>query len=126
MAPPAGRVPGLMVALFDWLAANSARFIEFMLEIILDTVNTATPQVAPQVAPQVGRLLKAIRGEMGREALQSTLGLSDRKSFRERYLKPALADGLIEMTMPEKPTSSLQEYRLTDRGRQLLAGHGGR
>jgi hypothetical protein len=58
---------------------------------------------------------------MAREALQSALGLSDRKSFRERYLKPALANGLIEMTIPDKPNSRLQQYRLTDKGRQWLA-----
>jgi hypothetical protein len=61
---------------------------------------------------------------MSREALQSALRLSDRKSFRERYLKPALADGLIEMTIPAKPNSRLQKYRLTDKGRQWLAQHG--
>lgn len=63
---------------------------------------------------------------MGRETLQSGLGLSDRKSFRERYLKPALADGLIEMTIPDKPNSRLQKYRLTDKGRQWLAQQGDR
>lgn len=68
--------------------------------------------------PQVGKLLAAIRGEMGRAALQSALVLSDRKSFRERYLKPTLTDGLIEMTLPDKPNSRLQKYRLTDKGRQ--------
>ncbi len=59
---------------------------------------------------------------MSREALQSALGLKDRKSFRERYLGPALEDGLIEMTRPAKPRSRLQKYRLTEKGRQLLAG----
>jgi hypothetical protein len=57
---------------------------------------------------------------MSREELQNALGLQDRKSFRERYLKPALADGLIEMTMPEKPNSRLQKYRLADKGRHWL------
>ncbi|WP_028324413.1 Fic family protein [Desulfatirhabdium butyrativorans] len=102
---------------------DSAPFIAFMLRMILDTVTTSAPQVSPQVTPQVGELLTTIRGEMGREALQSALGLSDRKSFRERYLKPALADGLIEMTIPDKPNSRLQKYRLTDKGRQWLAQH---
>lgn len=100
---------------------DSAPFIAFMLRMILDTVATSAPQVAPQVTPQVGELLAAIRGEMGREALQAALGLSDRKSFRERYLKPALADGLIEMTIPDKPNSRLQRYRLTEKGRARLA-----
>lgn len=57
---------------------------------------------------------------MSREALQAVLALQDRKSFRERYLKPALADGVIEMSLPGKPNSRLQQYRLTDKGRQWL------
>jgi Fic family protein len=97
---------------------DSAPFIAFMLRMILDAVTTTTPQVTPQV----GKLVLALRGEMSREALQTTLGLQDRKSFRERYLRPALADGLIEMTIPDKPNSRLQKYRLTDKGRQWLAG----
>ncbi|HQK79642.1 MAG TPA: hypothetical protein PK621_08105, partial [Syntrophales bacterium] len=101
---------------------DSAPFIAFMLRMILDAVTTTAPQVTPQVTPQVGDLLLALRAEMSREALQSTLGLHDRKSFRERYLSPALADGLIEMTIPDKPNSRLQKYRLTDKGREWLAG----
>ena len=75
--------------------------------VVLDAVLT--------IAPQVARLLEVLDGEMTREELQSVIGLLDRKSFRERYLKPALADGLIEMTIPDKPNSRLQKYRLTDR-----------
>jgi hypothetical protein len=106
--------------------SDSAPFIAFILRMILDIVTSSAPQVSPQVTPQVGELLAAIRGEMGRKALQSALGLSDRKSFRERYLKPALADGLIEMIIPDKPNSRLQKYRLTDKGSQWLAQHGDR
>lgn len=97
-----------------------APFIEFMLRMILDAVSSATPQVAPQVTPQVERLLEMLDGEMTREQLQSAIGLQDRKSFRERYLKPALAEGLIEMTIPGKPNSRLQKYRLTDKGQRWL------
>jgi DNA-binding PadR family transcriptional regulator len=50
--------------------------------------------------------------------------LQDRKSFRERYLKPALAEGLIEMTLSGKPNSRLQKYRLTDQGRRWLQPRG--
>ena len=100
---------------------DSAPFIVFMLRMILDAVSSAaSPQVAPHVTPQVERLLEVLVGEMSREDLQNTLGLQDRKSFRERYLKPALAEGLIEMTLPGKPNSRLQKYRLTDHGRSRL------
>lgn len=39
---------------------------------------------------------------MLREEIQAMLGLKDRKSFRERYLKPALRlDSSNEMTLPD-------------------------
>lgn len=38
------------------------------------------------------------------------------KSFRERYLRPALDAGLIAMTRPGKPKSRLQCYYLTALG----------
>ncbi len=98
--------------------ADSAPFVAFMLGMILDAIISFTPQATHQVTPQVGGLLAAIRGEMSREELQSALNLSDRKSFRERYLNPALEAGWIEMTIPEKPRSSRQKYRLTARGRE--------
>jgi len=101
--------------------ADSAPFIEFMLKMILDAiVSAAAPQVTPQVTPQVKRLLAVLRVDMTREEIQNALGLRDRKSFRERYLTPALADGLIEMTLPGKPNSRLQKYRLTEVGRRRL------
>ena len=56
---------------------------------------------------------------MTREQLQSMLGLTDRKSFRERYLLPALDAGWIDMTVPEKPRSRMQRYRLSAAGRAL-------
>ena len=78
------------------------------------------PKSPPQVTPQVARLLNVLVGEMSREELQSALDLQDRKSFRELYIQPALTGQLIEMTIPEKPNSRLQRYRLTDAGRRWL------
>lgn len=105
--------------------SDSERFISFMLRMILETLTTSNPQVSPHVTPQVAELLVALKGEMGRATLQSGLALSDRKSFRERYLKPALADDLIEMTIPNKPNSRLQKYRLTEKGQAWLRENAG-
>ena len=47
-------------------------------------------------------------------------GRTNRTKFRDQVLKPLLAEDLLALTVPEKPTSSLQKYRLTDKGRTLL------
>jgi len=57
---------------------------------------------------------------MNRAELQAQLQLKSQANFRERYLQPALIAGLIEMTIPDKPRSSKQKYRLTPKGRAVL------
>ena len=79
--------------------------------------------VTPQVTPQVEMLLSRIKGEMTRQAIQDALGLSDREHFRKRYLTPALELGVIEMTLPDKPNSRRQRYRLTESGQLWLGMH---
>jgi ATP-dependent DNA helicase RecG len=76
-------------------------------------------QVTGQVTGQVERLLTIFETEHSREELQSRLGLKHRDSFVNSYLKPALTSDLIEMTIPEKPKSRLQKYRLTEKGKTL-------
>lgn len=101
--------------------SDSAPFVEFMLQMILSAIKQALPpQVTPHVTPQVTRLLNLMTKEMSREQMQSALALQDRKSFRERYLLPALNAQLIEMTIPEKPQSRFQCYRLTEKGKIML------
>ena len=54
---------------------------------------------------------------MTRGELQDALGLAHREHFTEAYLQPAIAAGLIAMTIPDKPRSSKQRYRLSVLGR---------
>ena len=57
---------------------------------------------------------------MKRIDIQEALGLKHEEYFREAYLIPAMKNGLLEMTIPDKPRSSKQKYRLTDKGRMIL------
>ncbi len=58
---------------------------------------------------------------MKRAEIQKTLGLSDRESFVLNYMLPALQNGFIELTIPDKPNSPKQQYRLTAKGLELQA-----
>ena len=66
------------------------------------------------------RLLLAISGDMSRQEVLTALGLRNLGNLRERYLKPCLHAGWIEMTIPEKPSSVNQRFRLTSAGRHHL------
>lgn len=50
--------------------------------------------------------------EYTRAELMKKLSLRHRETFVDNYLKPALESGLVEMTIPDKPTSRNQRYRL--------------
>ncbi len=86
-----------------------------------------TPPVAPPVAPPVKSLLELLgrAGELGAAEIREQLGLKDRTHVRESYISPALNLKVIAYTIPEKPTSRLQKYRLTRKGRKIFEGGGG-
>ena len=62
-------------------------------------------------------MVDTLREAIGKDTLSATeimkrLGLSHRPTFRQNYLNPALSHGVIEMTIPDKPNSRNQKYRL--------------
>ena len=94
---------------------------------VTDQVSPKTVQETDQVDPetdqvtvQVTELLAAIAGEATSEQLRKALDLKHKGHFRSSYLLPALKSGLIEMTIPDKPQSSKQRYRLTPKGQERL------
>lgn len=119
-------------------AVSATPFILFMLEMIrtaLDELDGMAPempsapsvaeteQVVEQVTEQVRRLMGALGDDTcSAKTLMQRLGLRHRPSFLNTYLRPALDADVVGMTDPEHPRSPRQRYRLTPRGRRLLAG----
>ena len=81
----------------------------------------AAGEVAGEVTGEVRKLVSVCRDAMTRKNLQESLLLRGEENFRKLYLVPALEAGYIEMTIPDKPNSRLQKYRLTAKGKALLA-----
>jgi predicted HTH transcriptional regulator len=62
------------------------------------------------------RLIWILDGERSRNELMEILQLKHNPTFRENYIEPAMTKGWIEMTIPDKPQSKKQRYRLTQAG----------
>ena len=112
-------------------AGNSTGFIDFLLDALLSALReTASSGFSGTKSALSRHQVDILRHCLGNESpigeLMAIVGRADRTKFRNRILKPLLDAGLLEMTVPDKPNSRLQEYRLTGKGRALLAGSGDR
>ncbi len=74
---------------------------------------------------QVEKLVSILTGEMGRSDLQRLLSIKNRDYFRTDYLNPAISNGYVELTIPDKPNSRNQKYRLTAKGIAFKNRRGG-
>ncbi|QIW16636.1 transcriptional regulator [Pasteurellaceae bacterium RH1A] len=94
-------------------------------------ISTPTPQDAPvtiqeniqeniQESDLHKQLIQVLDQPYSTKELMEKLGLQNRPHFAKHYLKPSLQAGVVEMTIPDKPNSRNQKYRLTAKGKQRL------
>ena len=88
----------------------------------LPPVGRVTPVVAVALNRFEQIVLALSNGAMGCVDLAQQLGIVETKNLRRSYARVLLDDGIIEFTIPEKPNSRLQKYRLTAKGKRLAAG----
>lgn len=102
---------------------DSGVFVEFTLAVILNSIKEQVEhQVKHQVKHQVEltavqqQVLEILKNKaLSRKEIFAEIGLSsDWRGFK-RHIEPLMEKGLVEMTVPDKPNSSLQKYRLTVR-----------
>ena len=96
-------------------AGNSNIFVEFMLRMIdevLDDVLNTVKQEGANVSEQVNRLLYVMEPDIPLSAneIMCRLGIKSKETLRNSYLNPAIENGLIKMTLPDKPNSKNQRY----------------
>jgi predicted transcriptional regulator len=71
------------------------------------------------LSPEQNLVMKNLRSNQSITELMAVTGRTNRTKFRDQVLKPLIDEGLVEMTIPHKPQSSKQEYRLTSKGRKM-------
>ena len=97
------------------LNGNSTKFIEFMLKMIDETLDSLNKQVNGDINHQnlyVKKLLDVMEYGVKYKTseLMEKLGMKSRVSFKENYLDPAIKNGLIKMNYPDNPTNKNQTY----------------
>ena len=106
-------------------AGAKQRGAQFVLTIRLrrkrryqpESATQSPTQSATQSADPVIRLLSVLQqGALSAGELRAALKIKHRPTFRANYLHPALEAEFINYTIPDKPNSRLQKYRLTKKG----------
>jgi predicted HTH transcriptional regulator len=110
--------------------------IEEIVDRVRVTIHVADHSAAPRPAGQdayarskdgrhvgrydVGMLGAAVDGPVHRDVLLEAVGLKPLSQNYTRHVVPLLEAGLLAMTVPDKPRSKAQRYRITDAGREFL------
>lgn len=92
--------------------------------------NAPSEQGASKSSEQVSKMSEqaqallslASEGPRSRAELLAGIDLSDAYGNYKRHLLPLIEGGYLARTIPEKPNSQNQRYRVTDAGRKILAG----
>ena len=94
---------------------KSNLFIEFILEQIDEVLMQVSQQYVDsgtQTTEYVKRIIAAMDYDVNYTAteIMTKLGIKSKETFRKNYLNPAMALNLVEMTLPDKPSSRNQRY----------------
>ena len=79
------------------------------------------PELQPE-SPAARVLRQLAAGPMSKADLSGSLGQKQISGQLNSVIRLLVADGSIAYTIPEKPRSRLQKYRLTDKGRAAVEG----
>jgi ATP-dependent DNA helicase RecG len=100
--------------------------VEFPIHPVFAEASKSIPEVTPEGRTMSGlsrdqvRILDKVKENQRITELMAVIGRKNRTKFRDQVLKPLIDTGLVEMTIPDKPRSSKQKYRLTSAGEKVL------
>ena len=94
---------------------DSTEFIEFMLKMIDETLDEALAVPSTPINQEtinINKLLACLERNVPLSAneIMEKLNIKSKNTLRNQYLHPAIKQGLIKLTTPDKPNSSRQMY----------------
>ena len=97
------------------LKGDSTIFIEFMLKMIdevLDEAISTSRMPITEIGININKLLEVMEYNKPMTAyeIMDKLGIKSKETLRSTYLDPAIKEGVVALTIPDKPTSKNQMY----------------
>jgi ATP-dependent DNA helicase RecG len=108
-----------------WAEHAFSVFVAFLPAAPFESAQSAGPESGPESRPEslTTRVLRLLaEGSLSKAELSAQLGERAVSRQLNQIVRDLLVQELIARTVPDKPTSRLQRYRLTDAGRTRSAG----
>lgn len=98
--------------LSKWKPIFEYILLESQIDKILDDISKQVNEDIEQINPNIKKLLDVMEGDVSYSSneLMQKLNLKAKEGFRRNYLRPAIDQNLIYMTIPDKPKSKNQRY----------------
>lgn len=98
--------------LSKWKPIFEYILLESQIDKILDDISKQVNEDIEQINPNIKKLLDVMEDDVSYSSneLMQKLNLKAKEGFRRNYLRPAIDQNLIYMTIPDKPKSKNQRY----------------
>ena len=83
-----------------------------MIDEVLDELLESSANEVRHISDYVTKLLNVMDEGvlMSANEIMEKLGIKSKETLRANYLNPAIENGLVKLSMPDKPTSKNQRY----------------
>ena len=89
-------------------------------EYVVPSLSQVCPKSVPTAFAE--KILSSARDGVDVRCLMKSIDQTNRSRFRNQFIKPLINVGLLEYTIPDKPQSSKQQYKTTEKGLALIEG----
>ena len=115
----------LITEILDYDISDIRNFVrtQIVSKSVTKSVTKSDQKVTKSVTKSISKLIDIIdflNTERSRQEILEHIDKTNQSKNYKEYLWPFIEGGIIEMTIPDKPNSQHQKYKLTEKGKQLI------